>query len=100
MLDLFIGGENLGRTIEGRLKARISQSCFFMPCAPQSIRDEDQSYALFAGLLLVIGVEVVWPSISELKRRYRENRAIVSLVESTFSPFRMRRGGGEALDMT
>ena len=30
----------------------ISGSCFFKPCAPQSIKDGDQLFSLFAGLCL------------------------------------------------
>jgi hypothetical protein len=48
----------IGRAIvyglEGYLNRNIeiSQSCFFMPCAPQSIQEEAQKAALFAGLFL------------------------------------------------
>ena len=37
----------------------ISESCFFMPCAPQSINDWDQAFSLTAGLILLICTEVV-----------------------------------------
>ena len=53
-----------------------SQSCFFMPCAPQSIHEWDQSGVLFAGLgLLVIG-DII-PHVSQfLKNRKREREAL------------------------
>ena len=40
----------------------ISESCFFMPCAPQSIMDWDQAFSLTAALILLICTEVI-PSL-------------------------------------
>jgi len=37
----------------------ISESCFFMPCAPQSIKDWDQAFSLTAALILLICTEVI-----------------------------------------
>ncbi|KAN0110801.1 hypothetical protein V8E51_007188 [Hyaloscypha variabilis] len=49
-----------------------SESCFFMPCSPQSIKDEDQMNALLAGLFLFVGLEGVPLVLKYLRRRYRE----------------------------
>lgn len=43
-----------------------SESCFFMPCSPQSIKDEDQIYALLASLFLFIGLEGLPPALKYL----------------------------------
>jgi hypothetical protein len=53
-----------------------SQSCYFMPCAPQKILDHDQIGALFVGIIIFLGAEVVYPLIQRLKRRRRERRGL------------------------
>ena len=60
----------------------ITKSCFFMPCAPQSITDEDQLYPLLVGLLFLIGFDVgpvlylwykAWREARKERRAWREN---------------------------
>jgi hypothetical protein len=52
----------------------ISSSCFFMPCAPQSIYDEDQEFPLFGGLFLLLAGDVI-PFIYKRWRKYQEQKA-------------------------
>ncbi|KAH6700672.1 hypothetical protein BKA61DRAFT_582636 [Leptodontidium sp. MPI-SDFR-AT-0119] len=68
--------------------AWISESCFFMPCAPQSIKEDDQIYPLIASVLLFVGLEVAPVALKNLRRRYGENRAFLRVVEGAFE---MRR---------
>jgi len=72
-------------------KTQVSESCFFMPCSPQSIKDDDQIYALLAGVFLFVGLEGLPPAFKYLRRRYRETRRFVQLVERTLREFEMRR---------
>jgi hypothetical protein len=55
------------------------QSCFFMPCSPQSIKNEDYIYHLLAGALLFAGLEILPPAFRYLRRRYRENRLLFGM---------------------
>ncbi|CZR60566.1 uncharacterized protein PAC_10462 [Phialocephala subalpina] len=71
----------------------ISESCFFMPCSPQSIKDEDQIYALLADVFLFVGFEVAPPLFKYLRKRYRENRRLVQILEGARRQFEMRRMG-------
>ncbi|KAF8846821.1 hypothetical protein BDZ45DRAFT_699692 [Acephala macrosclerotiorum] len=71
----------------------ITESCYFMPCSPQSIKDEDQPYALLAGVFLFVGFEAAPPLFKYLQRRYRENRRFVQMVEGALRQFEMRRIG-------
>ena len=80
----------------------ISESCFFMPCSPQSIKDEDQIYALLAGIFLCVGLEVFPPAFRRLRQWYRDNRLFVQMVEGALRQFEMRRRGtatSEAIDL-
>ena len=83
-------------------ETRISQSCIFMPCSPQSIKDEDQIYALLAGIFLFVGLEVFPPAFRRLRQWYRDNRLFVQMVEGALRQFEMRRRGtatSEAIDL-
>jgi hypothetical protein len=80
----------------------ISESCFFMPCSPQSIKDEDQIYALLAGIFLFVGLEAFPPAFKRLRQWYRDNRLFVQMVEDALRQFEMRRRGtatSEAIDL-
>ena len=44
-----------------RKGSKYRESCFFMPCAPQSIDDFDQTLALLGGLVLVVVFEGIFP---------------------------------------
>ena len=54
-------------------RASSSRSCYFMPCAPQSISDLDQLTPLFVGLFLLVVTEIA-PLLHEalLKRKHRQ----------------------------
>jgi hypothetical protein len=83
-------------------ETRISESCFFMPCSPQSIKDEDQIYALLAGIFLFVGLEVFPPAFRRLRQWYRDNGLFVQMVEGALRQFEMRRRGtatSEAIDL-
>ncbi|PVH80533.1 hypothetical protein DL98DRAFT_532069 [Cadophora sp. DSE1049] len=51
-----------------------SQTCFFMPCAPQSIAELDQALGLTAGIFSFFVVEVGYPYLQRKKRQRRERR--------------------------
>jgi hypothetical protein len=51
---------------------RISHSCDFMPCSPYSIGDDDQLYPLVPQIFLVVGLEIVRPLVSSMRRRRAE----------------------------
>ena len=76
-------------------EARISESCFFMPCSPQSIKDEDQIYALLAGIFLFVGLEVFPSAFRRLRQWYRDNRLFVQMVGATISQVEIRRRGSQ-----
>lgn len=61
--------------------SKASQSCFFMPCAPQSINEKDQLFALFAGLVLLLGWEVIPVLTAEFSKRYRDRQEFVQHME-------------------
>ncbi|OCL10279.1 hypothetical protein AOQ84DRAFT_994 [Glonium stellatum] len=63
-----------------RLGSSPSQSCFFMPCAPQSISDSDQAYALLGGLVTFL-FEIVPALLRYIKRKLEERRNRVSPPE-------------------
>jgi hypothetical protein len=73
------------------LGSNVSESCFFMPCAPQSISDEDQMYALLAGLFCLFGFEVLPPLFKEMRKRYKDRRSFVREVEARMRELEMRR---------
>ncbi|KAF2462534.1 uncharacterized protein BDR25DRAFT_308256 [Lindgomyces ingoldianus] len=55
---------------------KVSESCFLMPCAPQSIYDWDQAFSLTAGLILLVFTEIV-PGVRKgvrLFKRLRERK--------------------------
>jgi hypothetical protein len=66
-----------------------SMSCFFMPCSPQSIKDEDQVWSLFAGLFSFLACEAIIPVYKELRRRSREEK---EFAESVSGAFKRREG--------
>ncbi|KAJ5473497.1 hypothetical protein N7475_003063 [Penicillium sp. IBT 31633x] len=68
-----------------------SQSCVFMPCAPQSINEEDQLFALFAGLLLFLGWEILPVLVRGFKKRYRDRQEFVQHMEERMRHLEMRR---------
>jgi hypothetical protein len=70
---------------------KASESCFFMPCAPQSIKEEDQLFALIAGLLLFVGWEILPVVRYEFKKRYRDRKAFVQDVELRMRQLQTRR---------
>ncbi|KAJ6124696.1 hypothetical protein N7471_012013 [Penicillium samsonianum] len=70
---------------------KASHSCFFMPCSPQSINEEDQSFALFAGLLLFVGWEVIPIIVKEFRKRYRDRREFVQHMEERMRHLEMRQ---------
>jgi hypothetical protein len=49
---------------------KVSESCFLMPCAPQSIYDWDQAFSLTAGLMLLVFTEIV-PGIRKSVRLFQ-----------------------------
>jgi hypothetical protein len=74
-----------------RLGSNVSESCFFMPCAPQSIKEEGQLYPLLVGLFSLFAFEILPPIFGELRQRYRENRLFVQDVQGRLRQFQMRR---------
>ena len=62
---------------------KVSESCFLMPCAPQSIYDWDQAFSLTAGLVLLIFTEVV-PGLGKIRRLLKRLREMNgSILESS-----------------
>jgi hypothetical protein len=55
----------------------VGESCFFMPCAPQSLAEIDQAFALCVGLVLLVagaigpGVVRSWRRREEVNRSFR-----------------------------
>jgi hypothetical protein len=74
-----------------RHDADPSMSCFLMPCSPQSIKDEDQVWSVFAGLFSFVACEVIVPAYKEFKRRSREEKEFVKSVEGALKQDRERR---------
>jgi hypothetical protein len=68
-----------------------SQSCFFMPCAPQSITETDQAFALLAGLFSFVVPEFGIPVIQRVRAQYRERRLFRQDVERRIELARMTR---------
>jgi hypothetical protein len=62
-----------------------------MPCAPQSINEEDQLFALFASLLLFVGWEVIPILVNEFRKRYRDPREFVRDMEERMRDLEMRQ---------
>jgi hypothetical protein len=52
---------------------KVSESCFLMPCAPQSIYDWDQAFSLTAGLILLVFTEIV-PAVRKVVRLFKRLR--------------------------
>jgi hypothetical protein len=69
---VLFGGTYPFQMIFSRFK--FSQSCFFMPCTTQSIKDEDQMYSLIGGALLFLCLEVLVPLYKRLKERVEWER--------------------------
>jgi hypothetical protein len=78
-----------------RHEADPSKSCFLMPCSPQSIKDEDQVWSLFAGLFSFVASEVIMPMYKEFQRRSGEEKEFVESVEGAFRQDRDRRSAPE-----
>lgn len=74
------------------LGSSVSESCFFMPCAPQNMKDDDQLYALLAGFV-ALGIEIAPPMIKRLRKEFRERRTFVQAVEGRLRQFEMRKTG-------
>lgn len=70
---------------------KASHSCFFMPCAPQSINEEDQLFALFASLLLFVGWEVIPIVVKEFRKRYRDPQEFVQDMEERMRDLEIRQ---------
>lgn len=70
---------------------KASRSCFFMPCAPQSINEEDQLFALFASLLLFVGWEVIPIVVKEFRKRYRDRQEFVRDMEERMRELEIRQ---------
>ncbi|KAJ5788244.1 hypothetical protein N7457_003234 [Penicillium paradoxum] len=70
---------------------KASQSCFFMPCAPQSINEEDQLFALFAGLLMFLGWEIIPVLVKGFRKRYRDRQESIEHMEERMRQLEMRR---------
>jgi hypothetical protein len=76
------------------------ESCFFMPCAPQSISETDWAGALFAGIVLFVGVEIVVPWYQTTKERYRSDEAFrESINRRMATDSRRRLSDGNAADV-
>jgi hypothetical protein len=58
----------------------LSQSCFFMPCAPQSIAETDQAFTILAGVFSFVVPEFVIPLIQQI-RANRRTRILLGDVE-------------------
>jgi hypothetical protein len=52
---------------------KVSESCFLMPCAPQSIYDWDQAFSLTAGLILLVFTEII-PGVRKGVRLFKRLR--------------------------
>ncbi|KAF2670339.1 hypothetical protein BT63DRAFT_235609 [Microthyrium microscopicum] len=63
-----------------------SESCFFMPCASQTLSDEDQLFGLFAGLTTFAGFEILPP----LWAHYKVRHQFVEEWEEKARRFRLR----------
>jgi hypothetical protein len=74
----------------------VSQSCFFMPCAPQSITENDQAFALLAGLFAFLVPEVGIPFVHRIRENRRTRLEFLQDVDRRFELARMDRTAGEA----
>ena len=74
-------------------QASISKSCFFMPCAPQSIAENDQAYALLAGLFSFIVPEIALPFLQRVRARRRERAQFLQETERRIELGRVARTG-------
>jgi hypothetical protein len=63
------------------LGSNASKSCFFMPCAPQSIVEEDQLVGLLVGLMF-LGAEIYHFVFIFLKRRRSQGNLSLETVEA------------------
>lgn len=85
-------------TIQYVFKAYLSQtvdrskSCFFMPCAPQAITDEDQLQTMVAGLSLFLVFEVFPIFRAKVKEWYRRREEFVQEMQRRMEELRMRQG--------
>lgn len=76
---------------DGTRTGKISESCFIMPCAPQSITDGDQLFSLFAGLCLSFLGEVYPVLWARLKKQYDERKQFFQHVEGRLEQVELRR---------
>ncbi|KAK4444717.1 hypothetical protein QBC34DRAFT_179845 [Podospora aff. communis PSN243] len=80
--------------------SRHSESCFFMPCAPQVLSETDQAGALFAGIVLLVGVDIVLPLYQTVKRRYRDDQEFRETTNRRMAMgLRRQLGGGNAANV-
>jgi hypothetical protein len=82
------------------LGSHVSESCFFMPCSPQSMKDEDQIYALLAGIFAFVGLEVIPFFHAKLRKRWLEDRQFESQVEAGLRRLWLRRQESGGIEMT
>ncbi|RFU25614.1 hypothetical protein B7463_g10728, partial [Scytalidium lignicola] len=80
------------------LGSNVSESCFFMPCTPQSISDEDQIYALLAGLFALVGFELLPPILRKLRKEYRDRRLFEEDVKRRLRQAELRRSTSAPLN--
>lgn len=72
------------------------QSCFFMPCAPQSIAEFDQTLGLVVGLFVLVVLEGVLPYRRWRKKKKKEQRAFEQEIDERVE---MSRLEGNVLDV-
>jgi hypothetical protein len=77
-----------------RVGSSPSKSCFFMPCSPQSIREEDQLWALFAGLFSFMVCEIIGPGYKSAKDVRKKRRVFVQEVEARLRESRRAETSG------
>jgi hypothetical protein len=71
-----------------------SQACYFMPCAPQSITDSDQVYALLGGLACL--AFEIGPSLwKRVKQKWEMQRQFEELVSRRIELGRIARADTE-----
>jgi hypothetical protein len=68
-----------------------SQSCFFMPCAPQSITETDQAFALLAGIFSIVVPEFGIPLFQRLLAEHRARILFQKDVERRIEMARITR---------
>ena len=61
--------------------SKASESCFFMPCAPQTMKDEDQLFALFAAVFAFVMCEILPVVLEQLKKRFRDREELMKMLK-------------------